>query len=102
MSRGSSPAGICSEATGVAYRKCLEWQRSRLISRRQPIPDPKSADQRRFEAWIAHEIATLLGDMQLDGAVMGVDMASPSPDGLELQLHPLIAKRVIAVLQGKE
>ena len=102
MSQGSSPAGICSDATGVGYKKCLEWQRSDLISRHQPIPDAKSADQRSFEARIAHEIATLLCDMQLDGAVMGVDVAIPSPHGLELQLHPLMAKRVLAVLQGKE
>jgi len=96
--RAHRPALLCSKATGTRHRKCLAWEKAGLISFRQPVPDARSRDQRRFEAKIALVLAEALRDRQLDGALFGFHRVEPAPDGIGLYPHPAMANRVLREL----
>ncbi|MCE0446703.1 MULTISPECIES: hypothetical protein [Streptomyces] len=91
-------ARACHRATGVQYNRCWEWAQTGRISRRLPVPDARSPEQRRFEALIAHTLTDPLRDGQLDGAVLGFQGALPDGDRLTLSLHPTMANVVVAAL----
>ncbi|MEW2416883.1 hypothetical protein AB0953_24575 [Streptomyces sp. NPDC046866] len=91
-------ATLCARATGIRYTRCAQWAADGLITRHQPVPDARTTAQRAFEARVVNVLANALRDEQIDGAVLGVTGAVPTPDGLVLELHPEMAHRVVAEL----
>lgn len=80
-------ATICREATGLPHRTCLGWAAQGLITRRRPVPDAGTPQQRAFEA----RLLTGLGG----GAVLGLTGIRPSRDEPVLFLHPARAQEAI-------
>ncbi|WP_405990613.1 hypothetical protein [Streptomyces sp. NBC_00986] len=91
-------AYACNQATGVDYNRCLDWARVGGISRHQPVPDARTPAQRRFEALLAHTLTEPLRDSQLDGAVLGLQGVEPDGEQPTLDLHPVMANRIVAEL----
>ncbi|MFF3227251.1 restriction endonuclease [Nocardia suismassiliense] len=95
-SNKAQTARVCSAATGAPYVECLKWFDRGLISRRQPVPEPQTAPQRRLEAIVAHELAEAFRDVQLDGALLGIRKAKLADNGfLELDIHPVMAYALV-------
>ncbi|MFD9354929.1 hypothetical protein [Streptomyces sp. NPDC060031] len=91
-------ATICREATGLPHHTCMEWAADGLISRLQPVPDARGADQRALEAEMLVNLANGLRHDQLDGAVLGLVRAVPHPEGPEFWVHPEMGAQVLSVL----
>lgn len=91
-------AHMCNRATGVDYNRCLDWARAGGISRHRPVPDAGTPAQRRFEALLAHTLTEPLRDSQLDGAVLGLRGVEPDSEQPTLELHPVMANRIVAEL----
>ena len=84
----------CSKLTGTGYGRSAEMEEQGLISLYHPVPDASTADQRSFEALIAHVLANALRERQL-GATLGVAAAFPGTDHITLRLHQAMASRVL-------
>ncbi|GGU70301.1 hypothetical protein GCM10010275_00240 [Streptomyces litmocidini] len=91
-------ATVCSRATGMGYNLCLTSAAEGLVSLRRPVPDAATAEQRCFEARVAHTLADALRDRQLDSAVLGLRGVRLEGERITLCLHPVMARRMLADL----
>ncbi|MBT2472486.1 hypothetical protein J7E97_32705 [Streptomyces sp. ISL-66] len=90
-------AELCSEATGVPYRTTRAWAAEGWITRRQPVPDAVSPEQRAFEAGMVTALAGT-GRERFDGTPLGFTAALPWGDDLLLRLDAHTADQVLARL----
>ncbi|WAL98045.1 hypothetical protein [Streptomyces sp. Je 1-369] len=91
-------ADLCHKATDVGHQQCMNWADQGKVSRRQPVPDAATPNQRRFEALLAHHLTEPLRDSQLDGAVLGLRGVVPDAVRPTLHLHPVMASWIVAEL----
>ena len=85
------------KATGARWPECQALDKAGLIP--SPlVPDALNPDQRRFEAMIVLVLAKALSDRQLDRALLGFRRVTPTPHGISLDPHPVMANRVLREL----